>query len=86
MPLYNLLWKNTEFDWTKDCEIAFNQLKHALVQAPILTMPDFNADFVVETTARDVAVGAVLIQYDWLVAFISKVLNSAQYNYYTTDC
>ena len=33
--------KNTKFDWTTDCDTAFNQLKHALVHAPVLAMPDF---------------------------------------------
>ena len=64
--------KNTKFDWTTDCDTAFNQLKHALVHDPVLAMPDFNADFVVETDGSSMAVGAVLMQYDQPVAFMQK--------------
>ena len=56
----------------------FNQLKYALEYASILAMPNFNASFLVEIDANDVSVGVVLKQYDWPVAFISKVLNSVQ--------
>ena len=48
--------ENTKFDWTTDCDTVFKQLKHALVHAPILAMPDFDTDFVVKTDASDVAI------------------------------
>ena len=38
-------------------------------------MPNFDANFIVETDASDVAVGA----------FMSKALNSVQHNYHTMD-
>ena len=48
-------------------------------------MPDFKGNFVIETDASDIAVGAVLMQYDRTVAFISKALSYAQCNFYTID-
>ena len=60
-------------------------MKHALVHAYILAIHDFDTNFAVESDASDVAVGAVLMQYDQPVVFISKALNSAQCNYHTMD-
>jgi len=34
-PLHNLTKKGAVFNWTPDCEIAFLDLKHALLTAPI---------------------------------------------------
>ena len=48
-------------------------------------MRDFDASFVVKTNASDVAVGAVLMQCNQPVAFMSGVLKSAQHNYHTTN-
>ena len=39
---------------------SFNDLKNRLVSPPILAMPNFSLNFVVETDASNVAVGAVL--------------------------
>ena len=55
-----------------DCNAAFKQLKHALVYTPVLDMPSFNANFVLDTDASDIAIGIVLMQYDQPVAFILK--------------
>ena len=84
--LYNVLQESTKFNQTIDCDTEFNQLKHALVHPPVLTMPDFDANSVVEIDTSDVAVVTELIQHDQPVAFISKALNSAQCNHNTMDC
>ena len=47
-----------------DCNNAFKQLKHILLYASILAMPDFDSNFVVETYSSDVAVGSVLVHHN----------------------
>lgn len=49
-------------------------MKEAMVSAPVLGLPDFNSSFVVETDACDDGIGAVLIQHDKPLAFLSKAL------------
>ena len=71
--------------WLPKQESAFQQLKEALVSAPILLIPDVLKRFVMETDASDFAVGAVLLQdgEDSLlhpVVFESSKLNKAQVN------
>ena len=77
--------KHKYFDWIIDCENAIIQLKYALLYCSVLSMPDFDANFAFETDTSDIAVGAVSMQHDWPVAFMSKALSSAQCNYHTMD-
>ncbi|XP_019155232.1 PREDICTED: uncharacterized protein LOC109152110 [Ipomoea nil] len=49
-PLTDMLKKNA-FHWSIESELTFEQLTKALCTAPILTLPDFSKDFVVEADA-----------------------------------
>ena len=44
--LTTYLAKNTEFQWKHECELAFQDLKEALIKPPILAFPDFDNEFV----------------------------------------
>jgi hypothetical protein len=59
-PLTTLLKKGAPFLWSNDVAVAFNTLKQALISAPVLALPDFKVQFVVETNACDVGIGVFL--------------------------
>lgn len=73
-PLTDLLKKHTTFQWTPLHEASFQLLKEKLTQAPVLALPDFSKQFIVETDASDKGIGAVLMQDSHPVAYLSKAL------------
>ena len=88
-PLTRLLEKDVSFDFTPECQLAFESLKEKLTQAPIMITPDWNLPFELMCDASDFAVGAVLGQrkdkHFQPIHYASKTLNNAQVNYTTTE-
>jgi hypothetical protein len=64
------------FIWNQDTDTAFQVLKQGLVTAPVLTLPDFQKTFVIDTDACDTGVGAVLQQDGHPIAYMSKPLSN----------
>lgn len=62
--LTNLTKKNTPFEWTARCDVAFQGLKKALTSAKVMAYPQVNKPFKLFTDACDYAVGAILVQDD----------------------
>ncbi|KAI5614965.1 hypothetical protein C0J50_8879, partial [Silurus asotus] len=50
------------FEWSDECEKAFEALKGRLTTAPILGYPDYSLPFVLQTDASGEGLGAVLAQ------------------------
>ena len=88
-PLNDLLRKEAVWSWGEEQEKAFEDLKRALQEAPVLKIADPEKPYQVETDASDKAIGAVLKQQEqgeWHpVAFISRKLKDAEKNYHAYD-
>ena len=88
-PLNRLQRKNVKFEWTDECEKAFNELKAALVSPTILIYPDFDKEFILTTDASDKACGAVLCQevdgHDRPIAYFSKSFSKGELNKSTIE-
>ena len=61
-PLHRLSEKNKAWAWTDESEQAFNLLKHQLISAPILKLPIFTQNFILDVDASENGLGAVLSQ------------------------
>jgi len=86
--LTSLTEKNIRFEWTNECQEAFNKLKQALEEVSTLAFPHPNIPCILDSDASDVAIGAVLSQViegvERSIAFYSKILSSTQRNYCPT--
>ena len=62
IPIIKLTKKFAKFEWTKECQIAFDFLKESLTTVPVLGYPDINKPYILYTDASDNCVGACLTQ------------------------
>ena len=59
-PLCRLLEKDTKFNFDAACQSSFEDIKYRLVEAPIMTKPDWNSELEIMCDASDYAMRAVL--------------------------
>ena len=72
-PLTDILLRDY-FEWTSAASSAFELLKRVMVAAPVLCLPDFTKEFVLETDASNEGIGAVLIQQGHPIAYFIQKL------------
>jgi hypothetical protein len=58
-PLNNLLRENVAWNWSEECQKAFDTIKEKPTHAPILRRPDYNRPFELHTDWSGVGLGAV---------------------------
>ena len=73
------------FVWGKAQQQAFDDLKNHLCLAPVLSLPDLQQRFEIETDAFDYVVGIVLTQHGHPVAYHSETLSDTVQKYPTYD-
>lgn len=84
-PLIALTKKHARFDWSEECQQAFETLKRLLMEAPALTFPDPSLEYTLYTDASGGCIGAVLVQDqgngEQPIHYLSHKLSGSQKNW-----
>eukprot|EP00253_Pinus_taeda_P035992 PITA_35992 len=84
-PITSLQKKGKVFHWTPSCQKSFEQLKHLLTTAPILSIADPNKEYVVCTDASKEGLGGVLMQEGRVIAYESRKFKEHEQKYSAYD-
>jgi hypothetical protein len=91
--LNNLLREDVAWNWSEECQKAFDTINERLTQAPILRRPDYSRPFELHTDWSGVGLVAVLVQRDdegreYVFAYASRSNNMTERNYssYAGEC
>ena len=81
-----MLKKDQEVKWTTEAKSAFEKIKLALTEAPVLISPDFTKEFLTFWFASEDTIAAVLLQknkegLEQPIAFFSKNLRDSKLKY-----
>ena len=86
--LHRLMEKNRVFQWTEDCEAAFQTLKKLLTRAPILAYPKEEEEFILDTDASSTGIETVLSPkhdgVEKVIAYASRTMSKPERNYCVT--
>ena len=84
-PIYQLTRKGIPWEWTEECQQAFDSIKKDLTNPPVLVMPNDKGHFVLVSDTSTVGCGATLYQQIdgeyRVVAYYSKKLPEAVRRY-----
>ncbi len=88
-PLFELTRKDVAFVWNMGCEHAYQALKTTLVDAPVLSRPDFKRTFWLDVDWSPKGVRAILSQkegrFEKVVAYANKSLTEAQRKFHPME-
>ena len=88
-PLYKLTEHDLlKFEWTVECQVAFERLKEPLTSSPVLAYPQGDAPFILDTDASNHGIGAIFSQIqdgvERPIVYCSRTLSKSERNYCTT--
>ena len=72
-------------NWSDQCKTAFTMLKEKLVQASIISYPQFDKKSPALTHTSSVSIGAILEQGKHIIGYASRSLNKAEQQYSVTQ-
>jgi RNase H-like domain found in reverse transcriptase len=89
-PLNYLMKKDKKFEWTMECQNAFDTLKKQFMEEPVLLIPNQSKPFQIKSDTLKVATGAILTQLDFNgdqhpVAFMLKNFSETEREYEIYD-
>ena len=89
LPFFQTLKANKKFEWTKECEEAFQRLKTYLASPPILVIPVKDKPIYVYLASTDDAISSALVLEDGEeqkpIYFTSKTLTGAEKRYHRLE-
>lgn len=87
-PLFGLTEEGRKFQWTTECQTAFDRLKEIFISPPVLSFPFGTGEFILDTDASNHGIGAVLSQVqdgeEKIIAYFSRVFSKQERNYCIT--
>ena len=88
-PLTQLTQKNIPFIWGPKQQEAFDSLREPLIREPLVSYPDPEKTYILDTDASNFGIGGVLSQEhddgrEHVIAYASYTLRPTQKNYCTT--
>ena len=87
-PLNQLTRKDHPWQWTKQCQEAFELLKDEISNRPVSAYPDFSLPFRLYTDASNIGLGAILAQKqegkECIICCASRTLSPSEVNYSAT--
>ena len=84
-PITRLQSKDVPFEWTQECQEAFDTIKAVISQEIQFLYPDPNKPFEIYTDASNKQLGSIIKQEDKAVAFYTRKLSPTQANYSTIE-